>query len=85
MKVNNKQAPTLASIITPHSGDSGASKGASRGFSFTFNFLKCVDLLILYEKLSTTPAKEIKRLAMEEVKKELRDLGTNKGKTRKDK
>ena len=75
---NNKRASALASIITPHSGDSGASKDASRGFSFTFSFLKCVDLLLLYEKLSTTPAKEIKRLAMEEVKKELKKLKESK-------
>ena len=82
MKTNNK-SPRSTSIVTSHSEDSGVPKTETGAFSFTF--FKCVDLLILYEKLSTTPAKEIKRLAMEEVKKELRDLGTNKGKTRKDK
>ena len=83
MKTNNK-GPQSTSIVTLiRSRDSGVPKAETGAFSFTF--LKCVDLLILYEKLSTTPAKEIKRLAMEEIKKELKKLQVHQGKMRKDK
>lgn len=43
------------------------------------DIFKIVSLGILYEKLIVTPAKEIKKLAMEEIKKELEELEREKG------